>query len=119
MPILILPYLLPWLVVCFGCWLGFQLLRQNGRLLLRLEALEKQIAGLALAAAKPAGPAAPAESRGLPVGSEAPEFTLPDLAGEQHALSEYRGTKALLIFFSPGCGFCQGMVPDLAALPAD
>jgi peroxiredoxin len=24
-----------------------------------------------------------------------------------------------LIFFNPGCGFCQNMVPDLAALPVD
>jgi peroxiredoxin len=106
----------PWLIVCFGCWIGYQLVQQNGRLLLRLEALEKQLAGLTPAPARPAAPAAP---QGLPIGSAAPEFALPDLAGERRALSDFRGKKALLIFFNPGCGFCQKMVPDLAALPAD
>ena len=34
---------LPWLLIAVGTWLGFQLLRQNGRLLLRLEAIEKRL----------------------------------------------------------------------------
>ena len=32
---------LPWLLVALGCWFVYQLLRQNGRILLRLEALEE------------------------------------------------------------------------------
>ena len=28
---------LAWAVILAGCWLGWQLLRQNGRLLMRLE----------------------------------------------------------------------------------
>jgi hypothetical protein len=32
-----------WAVFVAGCWLNFQLLRQNGRMLLRLAALEKRI----------------------------------------------------------------------------
>jgi hypothetical protein len=32
---------LPWLLIGLGIWLGFQLVRQNGRLLLRLETIEK------------------------------------------------------------------------------
>src|SRR5690349_8526387 len=99
---MLLEAIVPWLIVCVGCWIGYQLVRQNGRVLLRLEALEKRLAGLASPPEEAAAPAAP---RGLPVGSAAPEFTLPDLAGERHALSEFRGKKALLIFFNPGCGF--------------
>ena len=54
MDLIILGILLPWLVVGLGCWLGFQLLRQNGRLLLRLEALEQRLASPSPAPA-PAG----------------------------------------------------------------
>jgi hypothetical protein len=32
-----------WATLVAGCWLNWQLLRQNGRMLLRLEALEKRI----------------------------------------------------------------------------
>lgn len=92
------------------------LVRQNGRILLRLEALEARLAELA---PSPARAAAPAPPRGLPIGSVAPDFSLPDLAGEQRALSEFRGRPLLLIFFNPGCGFCQKMVPDLACPAVD
>ena len=50
---------------------------------------------------------------------EAPDFELPDLAGERHKLSEFRGKDLLLIFFNPKCGFCTKMADDLAALPLD
>jgi peroxiredoxin len=34
---------LSWLAIVLGCWLGWQLLRQNGRMLLRLDELEKRL----------------------------------------------------------------------------
>ena len=34
---------LPWLLLAAGTWLGYQLVRQNGRILLRLEAIEKRL----------------------------------------------------------------------------
>src|SRR5215472_6801390 len=34
---------LSWLFIGAGCWLGWQLLRQNGRMLLRLAELEKRL----------------------------------------------------------------------------
>ncbi len=37
---------LAWLLIALGVWLGWQLLRQNGRMLLRLEELEKRLDGL-------------------------------------------------------------------------
>lgn len=33
-------------------------------------------------------------------GAEAPDFTLPDFAGQRHTLSAYRGKKVLLIAYS-------------------
>src|SRR5207237_2967018 len=66
----------------------------------------------------PTAPPAPAPSspQGLPVGSPAPAFELPDLAGGRKSLADFRGRKLLLIFFNPRCGFCARMAPDLANL---
>jgi hypothetical protein len=66
---------LSWLAVALGGWFVYQLLRQNGRILLRLERVEEQLAqrGAASAARAP---------QGLQVGSTAPDFELPDLSGK-------------------------------------
>ncbi|MBL8850801.1 MAG: TlpA family protein disulfide reductase [Planctomycetaceae bacterium] len=104
--------LLPWLLVLVGGWLLLQLVRQNGRILLRLEAIEQRIPP------RPGTSGGP-PAQGLPVGSPAPEFELPDLQGRIHKLSEFRGRDLLLIFFNPGCGHCSRMTADLAALPPD
>src|SRR5213082_2238567 len=59
-------------------WVLFQIMSQQGRLLLRLEALE---AGLSEAGGA-AVPQPTAGTAGLAIGSAAPNFTLPTLAGE-------------------------------------
>lgn len=100
---------LPWLLIAVGTWIGYQLVRQNGRILLRLEAIERQL-GVP-------SPAQRHEPRGLPVGTVAPDFELPDFTGARRKLSEFRGRDILLIFFNPKCGFCTQMAADLAALP--
>jgi peroxiredoxin len=93
--------------------LGWQLLRQNGRILLRLDELEKRLNELEFGGAD--------EPAGLPLDSLAPDFDLPDLAGERKTLAQYRGQTVLLIFYNPACGFCRELAPKLAALtrPAD
>src|SRR5262249_9590313 len=101
----------PWLFVTVGAWLGYQLVRQNGRLLVRLEAIEKKLSQR--------GGGKPQEARGLQVGTVAPDFELPDLTGGMRKLSEFRGKELLLIFFNPKCAFCTKMADDLAALPLD
>jgi peroxiredoxin len=118
---LIFGIILPWLVVAFGCWLIYQLVRQQGRILLRLETLEQQLGQLqsAIPSTGPSLPIAPKPPPSLPIGSVAPDFKLPNLSGYTKKLSEYRGKKVLLTFFNPGCGFCVQMAPDLAALPVD
>jgi len=103
--------ILPWLLVAVGGGLALQLFRQNGRILLRLDAIEDRLPARSGAARPPA--------QGLPVGSPAPEFELPDLNGRNRKLSEFRGRDILLLFFNPGCGFCTKMAADLAALPTD
>jgi len=105
---------LPWLLIAFGTWLAHELLRQNGRILLRLESIEKQIGP---GAGPRAGPKR-REAGGLPLGMVAPDFELPDLTGARRKLSEFRGQNVLLVFFNPQCGFCTKMAADLAALPA-
>jgi len=72
---LVLGLALTWVVVLGGCWLGWQLLRQNGRMLLRIEVLEKRLDEFEFGEAD--------ESAGLPIDSVAPEFELPDLVGER------------------------------------
>lgn len=121
---LIFAIALPWMVLAVGCWIGYQLIRQNGRILIRLEALEQQLGRLAnLTAPQPQPPstqsAAAPVLAGLPVGTDAPAFRLPDLSGALTSLSRWRGRRVLLTFFNPQCGFCTQMAPDLAALPID
>ena len=135
MSVLIVGVVFSWLIaglfVSLGTWLGFQLVHQNGRLLSHLEGIEQRLATLAarpISAPAPAMPApapppgaaaAPPAPQGLPLGSPAPAFALPDLSGARRSLAEFRGKKLLLIFFNPGCGFCTRMAADLAALPVD
>jgi peroxiredoxin len=111
MTTLIFGTILPWVLIAVGAWLGYQLIRQNGRILLRLEAIDKRLS--------PRGDDKPKKERGLRIGTVAPDFELPDLTGERHKLSEFRGKDLLLIFFNPQCGFCTKMADDLAALPLD
>ena len=103
----------PWVLIAVGGWLGYQLVRQNGRILLRLETIEGHL--------ESRGESRPAEQRrkagGLPITIVAPDFELPDLTGVRRKLSEFRGRDLLLIFFNPKCGFCSKMAGDLAALP--
>jgi peroxiredoxin len=53
------------------------------------------------------GMEAPAENQGLPVGIEAPDFTLPDANNVPISLSDYRGKNVVLVFYpldwSPAC----------------
>ena len=104
---------LPWLLIAIGTWLAYQLVRQNGRILLRLEAIEKELGSDARGRAG----AKRQEAGGLPLGTVAPDFELPDLTGVRHKLSEFRQQNVLLVFFNPQCGYCTKMAADLAALP--
>jgi thiol-disulfide isomerase/thioredoxin len=49
------------------------------------------------------------------VGAPAPALDLPDVEGRRIRLSDLRGAPTLVLFWNPGCGFCERMLPDLKA----
>ena len=94
-------------------WVLAQLVSHNGRLLLRLDALEAALAeGRPMTAASDAAVREPA---GLPVGTQAPNFALPNLAGETVSLDGLRteGKPVLLVFSDPGCRPCGALMPEV------
>jgi peroxiredoxin len=56
---------------------------------------------------------------GFTVGEPLPEFRAPDLEGNEVALSDLRGRPVLLVNWSPRCGFCVNIAPELAELQPD
>jgi peroxiredoxin len=99
-------------------WLLVQLIAQNGRLLVKLDAVEARLDG---GSPVPMGaPAVPPEA-GLPVGSVAPEFSLPGLYGETLTLAALRATgrPVLLVFMDPDCGPCNALLPDVGRWQRD
>jgi peroxiredoxin/uncharacterized membrane protein YphA (DoxX/SURF4 family) len=105
-------------VAVFG-FLAFHLLRQNGRLLLRLDELEAQLAAGAPDGARrrPAPRRAPKGVGGLDIGTAAPDFALRSTAGGEETLGTLlsSGRPLLLVFTSAGCGPCKALKPDIAA----
>ena len=55
----------------------------------------------------------------LPIGDPAPPLVLPDLDGQLVDLADFRGRETVLVFWSPTCGFCQQVLPELRALETD
>jgi peroxiredoxin len=126
-----------------GSSIAWELLQQNGRILLRLEALEKQFEELKAASDKEkresernneaeeeADAIRNAEEcadrfrnrslsnskikrDGLKAGTVAPDFRLPRLEGGELALSDLRGKFVILVFSSPHCGPCNTLAPKL------
>jgi thiol-disulfide isomerase/thioredoxin/uncharacterized membrane protein YphA (DoxX/SURF4 family) len=89
------------------------LLRQNGRLLLRIDQLEERLdaSGAPPASAPQAGP-----QDGLPIGTLAPDFILAGLYGEAVTLESLLATESpvLLVFTDPGCGPCSALMPQVS-----
>lgn len=92
-------------VVAGAVWLGMHLLRQNGRLLVRLDAVERSV-GLV-----PDEGAARAPE-GLAVGSPAPDFRLPGRDGSEYGLADL-GERVVLVFADAGCGPCLSLFSQL------
>jgi thiol-disulfide isomerase/thioredoxin/uncharacterized membrane protein YphA (DoxX/SURF4 family) len=95
-------------------WLLLQMLRQNGRLLVRIEALEEKVdAGGSFSRSAELASSAPRP--GLPIGSMAPSFSLPGLRGETLTLDYLRASElpVVLFFMDPNCGPCNGLMPEV------
>jgi methylamine dehydrogenase accessory protein MauD len=102
------------LLVVVG-WFLVHLLRQNGRLLVRIEALEERfVSGEDASPEAEEVPEAQPEI-GLPVGSEAPSFSLQGLYGETLTLEALRarGKPVMLLFTDPNCGPCNALLPEI------
>src|SRR5262249_44598881 len=86
-------------------WLLVHVLRQNGRLSGRPEALEKKL-GI-----DPTIPEVP----GLAVGTPAPAFQLRRLDGQTVTLEMLRkkSNRLLLVFTAPGCAACEELLPEV------
>jgi peroxiredoxin len=95
-------------------WFLVHLMRQNGRLLVRLEALEATLEeGGSVAPSENGSPVHQAE--GLPVGSTAPDFSLSGLHGETITLEALRssGKPVMALFTDLGCGPCTAVLPEV------
>jgi len=95
-------------------WILLHLMQQNGRLLLRIEALEStRVPGGRTGASDRARVDTP--EAGLPIGSQAPSFSLSGLYGETVTLDALKaeGRPVVLVFTDPGCGPCNALVPEI------
>jgi AhpC/TSA family len=109
--LLIVVLLMEAVILTSVCTLFYQLLRQQGRILLRLDSVEQRAtAGLA-AEADPG-----VELIGLGVGTRFPAFRFPDLLGRTVGLKDFEGKRVLLVHWSADCGFCAAVAKDLALL---
>jgi methylamine dehydrogenase accessory protein MauD len=94
-------------------WMLLNLIKQNGRLLMRVDALERGQGGGT--ATSPNGSVATQPSLGLPIGDTAPEFELPGLHGETLTLKSLRasGKPVMLLFTDANCASCTAMLPEI------
>jgi peroxiredoxin/uncharacterized membrane protein YphA (DoxX/SURF4 family) len=99
------------LLAVFGLF-SLNLLRQQGRLLARIEQLEQADAHHGSDQAGSTG----GKDLGLPVGSDAPDFTLRSIEGETVSLQALRvhGKPILLLFTDPNGGPCVSLLPEVA-----
>lgn len=108
-------------LILMSVWVGFyQLVKQQGRLLLRLDDLERAVANSAQRTHDHQhSPNEENVFEGLPFGTLFPAFALPDLSGTPRSLSDFDRRRLLLIHWDFDCGFCEAIAGDLASLEAD
>jgi thiol-disulfide isomerase/thioredoxin/uncharacterized membrane protein YphA (DoxX/SURF4 family) len=89
-----------------------QILRQQGRMLLRLDTLSTMGAAPVSQNAHHNGSVV----QGLPVGETAPDFDVPLLGGGRLTLKELLSAHkpVVLFFMHPGCGPCRALLPQIA-----
>ena len=121
---------LAWLAIVIGCWLGWQLLRQNGRILLRLDDIEERLHELEFGEAEELSNSSSSQAdsahrftnrslacskinrSGLKAGTRAPEFRLPRLDSGELSSDQLR-SRRVLVFSDPHCGPCNHLAPEL------
>ena len=91
-------------------WVFYQLIKQQGRLLLRLDRVEAQL----LDPDRRVRPRP--QPKGLDPGEALPSFRLPGSDSREYGREDFKGKSLLLINWHPGCGYCAGIAPELAKL---
>jgi len=98
------------------------LVDEEGKIASELAAGASAVLALAGAAQDQAGNGS-AGGQAIPaarkIGEPAPPVKLPNLKGNTVDLADFRGKKTLVLFWNPGCGFCQQMLDDLKAWEAN
>jgi uncharacterized membrane protein YphA (DoxX/SURF4 family)/cytochrome oxidase Cu insertion factor (SCO1/SenC/PrrC family) len=91
------------LLLFFESVVLMQIVKQQGRMLRRLELTEAQFTRSG-------------NFRGLAIGAPAPAFALPNLNGEEVTLDGLRskGVPVLLVFSDPQCSVCDGLAAKIA-----
>lgn len=92
-------YIALWAIVLFQGAVIFVLLRQLGVIYL--------------------GTAQGVANDGLAIGKAAPDFSLTQLDGLSVSLGSFKARPLVLIFGSPTCAPCRGLIPDLNAFARD
>ncbi len=94
-------------LILVSLWVGlYQVVKQQGRILLRLDKLEERRAAESQSA----------EPAGLAPGTPFPAFSFPDLSGKTVRLDQFRPEQVLLVHWGPDCGFCDMIAGQLAGL---
>ncbi len=102
------------ILILLSLWIVMvQVIKQQGRLLLGLDELSERLARAGFVSLGSVAAEAPTE---LAIGAEIDAFRTPDLEGRPLSLADYRGRRVLLVHWSPDCGFCSEIAPDLAGL---
>src|SRR5450631_2050368 len=95
------------LILATLCLVLYHLVQQQGRVLLRLDRVEENIASGGLFALHASAPSVPSAPAGLTVGESAPDFELQDLNGTLVRLEDFLGKRVLAVNWSPNCGYCH------------
>jgi uncharacterized membrane protein YphA (DoxX/SURF4 family)/thiol-disulfide isomerase/thioredoxin len=93
-------------------WILLHLLQQQGRFLIRIEALESNLVG----SDDRNVTTVQKLEKGLPVGICAPTFQLPDINGVYVTLDSLRPNDRplMLLFLDPACSPCNALMPEIA-----
>jgi peroxiredoxin len=102
-------------VLAVNLWFMVQLFHQNGRLLVRMDALEAKTGLRVEAQPKSEGARRVTRAVGLRPGAPAPDFSLADTDGGGRSLDTLRqsGLPILLVFTDANCGPCTALLPEV------
>ncbi len=102
-------------LLAFHSWLLINLMQQNGRLLDRVDQLEAAATGPVAIVATPSARRFDQSKPGLPVGSPAPRFGLPDVHGERYGIDDALadGQPTIVAFFETHCDACVELAAEL------